>query len=289
MSATGTPAYSPADLIAIELGRRVVDGSVVGCGAFTPLAMAATMWAKAGHAGNAILYPISFNATRVDRWFPLSYSHTEGMALVAGQSLPAIDLFDLAQHRGMDFELVLPLQVDAHGNINSALIGDPRKPKLRGPGSNGIDALCVMDQKVTVYVTDHSTRTFVPEVDFVSGAGDATRRGGKTPGGIGFVVTNLCTMELAEGRWLLRSVHPGVEVEDVRAATGFEIETADDLATTTPPTKQELDLLDAVDPLGIRELDLLSGVQRRRELARLLRREDEYFTELLARVTGRAR
>jgi acyl CoA:acetate/3-ketoacid CoA transferase beta subunit len=274
-----TPRQLAADQMVVSLGREIAGG-IVGVGAFTPLAMAAAMWAKAGHAKRAALYPISFNGTRVDTWFPLSYSFVEGMTLAAGVTYPIAELTDIAQHRGMDFEAVMPLQMDRFGNVNLSVLGPFDRPTFRGPGANGIDALCVMEQKLVVYTPRHSPRTFVENVDFVTGAGNDPRRrqdGGE--GGVRLVITDLCIMDFGpDGLALIRSLHPGVSVEQVQEQTGFELPAADGVAVTDPPSPEDLERLNRVDPLGIREMDFMSGRERREALPGLLERELDYFS-----------
>jgi hypothetical protein len=51
----------------------------------------------------------------------------------------------------------------------------------------------------------------------------------------------------------LRSVHPGVTVEDVRAATGFELVVENGVPETAPPTDEEVELIRRLDPTGARK------------------------------------
>jgi hypothetical protein len=72
----------------------------------------------------------------------------------------------------------------------------------------------------------------------------------------------------------LVSVHPGIEVERVKAKTGFEIEIEEPVQITEPPSTEDLKLLrDSIDPLGIRKLELMSGHNRRVALRKILQAE----------------
>jgi hypothetical protein len=94
----------------------------------------------------------------------------------------------------------------------------------------------------------------VEKVDFVSGVG--TDRGAFELRGI---VTNLCVLDFAtpDRRMRLKSVHPGVSVEDVVAATGFELVVPDDVPETRQPTDEELHIMrEVLDPKGFREREV---------------------------------
>ena len=54
------------------------------------------------------------------------------------------------------------------------------------------------------------------------------------------VVTDLGVLEPRDGELTLVAVHPGVEIEDVRAATGWTLAVAQDVRETAPPTDEEL-------------------------------------------------
>ena len=152
-------------------------------------------------------------------------------------------------------------QIDAHGNSNIANIGPWERPKVQllgvrgGPGNTVNHATCF-------WIPKHSRRVFTATVDMVSGVG--TDRAAELGGWlaehhrIARVVTNLATIDLlgADGTMRLLSVHPGVTVGDVEANTGFELEIADDIPTTRMPTAAELDVLNRLDPRGLRHSEV---------------------------------
>jgi hypothetical protein len=70
------------------------------------------------------------------------------------------------------------------------------------------------------------------------------------------VVTDLAAMDFVGGTMRLRSVHPGVSVEQVVAATGFELQVADDVATSRAPDEEELAALERLDPAGLRHREV---------------------------------
>ncbi len=148
-------------------------------------------------------------------------------------------------------------QIDAFGNHNFAAIGEMHHPKVQLLGFRGAPGNTV--NNVTSYwVPDHSPRTFVEHVDVVTGVGyDRAEAAGPAAARyheLRFVVTNLCVLDFAtaEHRMRLRSVHPGVGVDDVVAATGFELAVPDRVPDTRLPTDDELRLLNSIDPAGAR-------------------------------------
>jgi acyl CoA:acetate/3-ketoacid CoA transferase beta subunit len=148
-------------------------------------------------------------------------------------------------------------QLDARGNHNFAAIGDMKKPKSQLLGFRGAPGNTV--NNVTSYwVPSHSPRVFVERVDVVTGVGyDRAAAAGSAATryhSLRHVVTNLCVLdfETADRRMQLRSVHPGVTVDDVVAATGFALVVPSDVPVSRLPTDDESRLLDALDPEGTR-------------------------------------
>jgi acyl CoA:acetate/3-ketoacid CoA transferase beta subunit len=152
-------------------------------------------------------------------------------------------------------------QIDRYGNQNIACIGPWAKPKAMllgvrgGPGNT-------LNHPTSYWVPNHSTRSFVPEVDCVSGVGwDRVPKGSERFHEIRRVVSNLAVMdfETPDHSMRLRSVHPGVTVDEVVAATGFELVVPDDVPETRLPTDEELRVIrDVLDPDALREAEVKS-------------------------------
>jgi glutaconate CoA-transferase subunit B len=140
-------------------------------------------------------------------------------------------------------------QVDRFGNLNSTVIGEYEHPKTRLPGAGGAPEIAACCQEVVV-IAPHSPRTFVERLDFRTtvgygdGPGDRERLGYRGRGPTA-VVTDLGVMEPdPETRELrLTQLHPGVEVEQVRDATGWDLNVAAEPHRTPPPTDEELSAL----------------------------------------------
>ena len=257
-----------ADLMTVLMGRGVADGDVIHCGAFTPLVLASGMWAMAHHAPNAVIIPVSLTGVRIFKPFPISYSLLEAMSLANGVQYTMTDIFTHVEGPdGCAYEPINPLQIDCWGNINMSVIGGFGKPALRGPGAAGADILPIMmNHRLIVYCPRHSTRTFVENVDFVTGVGNSPERRrthGVTTGGIGKVITNLAVLEFDKaGRMTLCATHPGVSVDDVQRQTGFELVVADHVQQTEPPSEEEVAVLKQIDPLGIRSFEFMAASER---------------------------
>jgi glutaconate CoA-transferase subunit B len=137
-------------------------------------------------------------------------------------------------------------QIDRFANLNSTVIGDYDAPRTRLPGAGGAPEIAASCGEVVI-VAPHSTRTFVPKLDFVTtvghggGPGDRERLGFRGAGPTA-VITDLGVLEPDPETKVLRltQVHPGVDFDQVREATGWDLDVAEDLITTEPPTSDEL-------------------------------------------------
>ena len=150
-------------------------------------------------------------------------------------------------------------QIDRHGNQNIACIGDFARPKAQLLGVRGAPGNTV-NHPTSYWVPKHSTRVFVERVDMVSGVGYDRARGLRYHE-LRFVVSDLAVFDFATPDHVmrLRSVHPGVTVDDVVAATGFELAIPDDVPESRLPTDEELRLIrEVLDPRGLRDKEVPS-------------------------------
>lgn len=154
------------------------------------------------------------------------------------------ELFDCAAQGRIDVFFLSGAQIDGEGNINLVSIGNRERPKVRFPGSFGSGQLYYVVPKVILFRTEHSRRTLVPRVDFVSAAGTSPpnvyRRGGPIA-----LVTNRCffTFDRARGRFTLESVHPGHTLDEVVENTGFDFDRPENVPTTPLPSAETLALM----------------------------------------------
>ncbi len=151
-------------------------------------------------------------------------------------------------------------QIDRFGNINTTVIGDYAEPATRLPGSGGACEIAINARQVFV-IMRQSQRSFVEQIDFRTSAGNLggaadSERIRREQGWIGrgpsVVVTDLAIWHFDEtGEMRVDSLHPGVTIDDVRAATGWPPKVSQSLGTTPAPTQEELDLIrEELDPGG---------------------------------------
>jgi glutaconate CoA-transferase subunit B len=156
-------------------------------------------------------------------------------------------LFDCAGQGRIDAFFLSGGQIDGAANINLVGIGDlddyPRA-QARFPGSFGSSYLYFVVPRVILFREEHTPRTLVEKVDFVSAPGvsppDVYR-----PGGPHALVTSLCvfSFDRKRGRFTLASAHPGVTAEDVRVATGFDYDVPARVPETAALDPTSLELL----------------------------------------------
>jgi len=171
--------------------------------------------------------------------------------------IPFPRVFDVLQ-AGTRHVVMGANQIDRFGNQNLSAFGDDvQKPTrqmfgLRGAPGNTIN------HTTSYWVPKQSPKVFVEAVDVVTGIGyDRARELGPSASRfheIRFVVSDLGVFDFQgpDHAMRLRSVHPGVEVDEVVAATGFELALQDETPTTRLPTPEELELLERIDPSGTR-------------------------------------
>jgi acyl CoA:acetate/3-ketoacid CoA transferase beta subunit len=148
-------------------------------------------------------------------------------------------------------------QLDRFGNQNISCIGDHTSPKAQLLGVRGAPGNTI-NHPVSYWVPRHSGRVFVERADMVCGIG-YDRAAALGPGQARFhelrvVVTNLAVLDFAtpDHTMRLRSVHPGVAVDDVAAATGFPLAIPDEVPVTRLPAPGELALIRSrLDPRGL--------------------------------------
>jgi acyl CoA:acetate/3-ketoacid CoA transferase beta subunit len=153
-------------------------------------------------------------------------------------------------------------QLDAYGNQNFAFIGPPEKPTAQLLGMRGAPGNTI-NNKTSYWIPNHSTRVLVPKVDVVSGVGydraaELSHEAARWHELVR-VVTNLCVCDFgtSDNRMRLLSLHRGVDIVDVVAATGFELVVPGDVPETRSPTGEELRWIrEVIDPLGLGEKEV---------------------------------
>jgi glutaconate CoA-transferase subunit B len=140
-------------------------------------------------------------------------------------------------------------QLDRFANINSSVIGDYARPKVRLPGGGGAPEIASSCRQVYV-VMPQTRRSFVAKVDFITSfghgaGGDHRQRLGLRTEGPTLVITDLCTMrpDLQTKELTVVAMHPGVTREQVQDNTGWPLRFAEMIEQTPPPDATELGVL----------------------------------------------
>ncbi len=170
-----------------------------------------------------------------------------------------------------------PSQIDQYGNTNITCIGDWYKPKVALVGSRGIPEDTSHLSETFYYILSHSPRAIVPKVDFRSGAGNGESRASLgTHGAPTVLVTDLGVFDFRGpgGTMSVRSLHPGVTIDEVQERSGFPIYVAEgEIASTDPPTAKDIRLIAEADPLEVRKLELTSGPTAAEKFVNIYERE----------------
>ena len=186
------------------------------------------------------------------RHLPLSIGDGE-LAETADAVVSVPEIFSYWLQGGrIDVGFLGAAQIDRYANLNSTVIGDYEQPKVRLPGGGGAPEIAASCRE-TLVMLRHSSRAFVERLDFRTtvGYGDgpgARERLGLKGRGVSAVITDLGVLEPdpASCELVLRQVHPGVEVADVVAATGWPLQVAERVEVSPAPTEAELAALRAL-------------------------------------------
>jgi len=245
--------FTSAEMMIVASARQLAGERVcfVGVG---PPNIACNLAKRTVAPGIELLYEAGVFGAEPAR-LPLSIGDP---TLVSG-SLQVTNMYELFAYfleRGhVDVGFLGGAQIDRFGNLNTTVIGDYAKPKVRLPGSGGACEIAINAGKIFV-IMPQTTRSFVERIDFVTSPGHL---GGERPkewqgDGPTVVVTGLGVygFDRASGEMTLESLHPGVTVEQVRENTGWEMRVAGDVRETEPPSAEELRIIrEELDPEGV--------------------------------------
>lgn len=212
------------ELMITEIARQVQNGDWVAVGTLSPIPAAGVLLALMTTAPQSEAFI----------WMmPGYWPFTEGVK----------EFFDTAARGDVNLFFLGGAQIDRQANTNLNCIGKWEQPKVRLPGGAGTGTLYSTVERVVLFSERHDTRTFVANVDFITGCGtppaNVFRRGGPT-----HCITPLGVLSFDTRRkgWNLSSLHPGISLETVKERTGFPFlkETRE---STTAPTREQLTLL----------------------------------------------
>jgi len=219
--------FRDEELLADVICRLIGDVHHVAVGAQSPIPATAALLAReqANLSNNSGRPYVSLLGSRDHTFF------TDGSR----------ELFDCAGQGRVDVFFLSGGQIDGEANINLVSVGDYAHPQARFPGSFGSAYLYYVVPKVILFRLEHSRRTLVPKVDFISAPGVSPDNVFRSGGPIA-LVTNRCLFgfDRARRRFRLDSVHPGHSVADVIDNTGFDFDRPDRAPTTPAPSPATL-------------------------------------------------
>jgi glutaconate CoA-transferase subunit B len=240
-------SYEPDEMMSVTAARAMKD--VNACFVGIGLPSTGANLARRTHAKDLVLvYEAGAIGAKPPR-LPLSIG--DGMLGETADAIASVpEIFNYWVQPGrIDVGFLGAAQIDRFANINTTVVGDYEHPRVRLPGAGGAPEIAASCGEVIVIVRQ-SRRAFVEQVDFITsvGHGDgpgARERLGLRGKGPTKVITDLGILEPdpETKELVLTHLHPGVSADQAREATGWDLQVADDLQTTEPPTEAELQAL----------------------------------------------
>jgi glutaconate CoA-transferase subunit B len=248
--------YTPSEMMIVAAARALAGVHAVFVGVGLPN-IACNLARRIEASELELIYESGIYGARPAR-LPLSIGDP---TLISGATLicSMADLFGLYLQGGrIEVAFLGGAQIDRFGNLNTTVIGDWTRPKVRLPGSGGACEIAINAQRIFV-VMRLKRRAFVRKLDFQTSPGHLGNHSDRSalgmPGsGPHVVITDKCIFRFAEesSEMALSSLHPGVEIADVQAEVGWELKVAPDLEETEKPTEEQLRVLrEELDPEGM--------------------------------------
>ena len=247
MKADSRPGYAPDEMMTIAAARLLPPGCVCFVGIGVP--SAAANLARLTHAPDVVLVYESGTIGTRPRVLPLSIGDGE-LAETATAIVPLPEIFSYWLQAGrIDVGFLGAAQIDRFGNLNTTVIGDYARPKTRLPGAGGAPEIALHARR-TFVVLKQSPRSFVEKLDFRSSAGFLDGDGARARLGVGgagpqVVITDLGVLkpDARTQELTLVARYENVDVEAIRAATGWPLRVAAHVEVVPAPTESELHAL----------------------------------------------
>lgn len=244
-----------ADLMIFAMSQEIQDHNSALHGVSSPLPVLAMGLARKTHAPDmAFISGAGGVDPDIERIYLSSFDPRQNDGAVGYYGLH--EVFDLAQRGELDVMFLGSAQIDLHGNTNLSVIGSIDNPKVRLPGGAASAFLMPITPQVVIWSTRHTPRTFVEEVDFVTGQGYNHRTKEQMKNEM-TIVSNLGVMNFKNPNRVMQvqSYHPGHSVDEIQEATGFDLMVAPDVCETPVPGREVIDIITAMDPDGIRSTE----------------------------------
>jgi len=239
------PAYTEQEQMVAVASREIHDGDLVFVGMRLPILAYAV--ARSTHAPNARgLFEVGLMRDKA----ATAYLGTMGDPPNVEGALWATrmsNVMALMAQGLVDLGFIGGAEVDRFGNLNTSYVGPPAHPTVKLPGSGGGADIAILSKRWVTLMT-HERRRLVDRVSFLTspGHGDGTpgwrKRNGLLGGGPAAIITTLCVFRFPPegGAAYLDSIHPGHTLDEVQAATGWEVTDPGHGRETDPPSAAEL-------------------------------------------------
>jgi len=247
-------SYNQVEMMVVAASRILEDKKTVFVGTGIPL-LAAVLAQKTHAKDLLIIFEAGGIGGDIPR-LPLSVgdSYTFHRA-IAAVSLDYV--MSLAQAGYIDYGFIGGAQIDPYGNLNTTVVGNWERPRVRLPGSGGGNDIASFCWKTIVVMKQDRTK-FVNKVDFITSPGYIDENGRENVGlpcctGPLRVVTQLGIYDFnpSTRRMRLIELFPGTTIDDVRENSEFEVEVSSGLKISQPPSADEIDIIRRLDEQGI--------------------------------------
>jgi glutaconate CoA-transferase, subunit B len=244
MSAGG---YTSDEMMTVSAARMLRNGAICFVGIGLP--STAANLARLLHAPEAVLIYESGPIGAKPPVLPLSIGDGN-LAETADTVVSTPEIFRYWLQGGrVDVGFLGAAQLDRFANINTTVIGDYRRPKVRLPGAGGAPEIGT-SAKETMIIVKQTRRSFVKKLDFITSpgfltGGDARKQAGIASMGPSAVITDLCILrpEPDSNELVVYSIHQGISRQQIENETGWNIRFAPDCDETAVPTANELEKL----------------------------------------------
>jgi glutaconate CoA-transferase, subunit B len=242
-----TSDYSADEIMTVSAARMLRNGAVCFVGIGLP-SKAANL-ARLTHAPELVLIYESGPIGAKPSVLPLSIGDGE-LCTTADTTVSTAEIFTFWLQGGkIDVGFLGAAQIDRFANINTTVVGDYDRPIVRLPGAGGAPEIAGSAREVFI-VLRQTLKTFVERLDFVTSVGhgeggDYRTRSGLPGGGPTAVITDLGILrpDPRSKELTLTDIHPGVDIDQVRATTGWNLNVSSNLEITPAPTTEELTVL----------------------------------------------
>ena len=236
--------YSASEMMTVAAARALNDDDICFVGIGLP--SAACNLARLTHAPRLTLVYESGTIETKPKVLPLSIGDGE----LCETALTTVSVPEMFQYWLQGGRITVGFlggaQVDRYGNLNSTVIGEYGRPKVRLPGSGGATEIATSCRRIYI-VMRHGRKSFVDKLDFLTSLGHGPtgrerRELGVATEGPSLIVTDLCTMrpDADSKEFVVTTLHPGVTAESVRENTGWPVRFAEEVVETAAPTADEL-------------------------------------------------